>query len=761
MRAAAVVLALAVVAGLLWFLDAGSAPVGVAVPAPTPTGTSDAPASVSPRTGASDATAAQRDPVPAGAGPERAPDTDALPGLRVRVRNAAGRPVEEVPVKADLGAGRVEVRPTGADGIATFPIAARGDAVTAIPIALELPSLEALRADVPAASVARGEVFDLTLPPCGVIAVRLLGGDGQPVGGTPIHLELRPLGPAETLADAPRRNGVGVTAQGGAAEFAFVPLHSAFALIPRANGLHASFAPARVLGPTVDGQRVETTLREDATAACVVVRLVDAVRAPLRDAPITIDLSETIQVGESAGTSSTGTTDTTDADGELRLWFAAGGPDGRVRRVTFAQRTRPEAIGTLKLEHALPAGITHVGDVVLEVERTVALAGVVVDEADAPVAGARIDVSRINRFAGGGQARTGVALDARSDDAGAFAIHLAAAADAEFAVSARKDGYLADGGVETSYGASGLRLRLRHAGSITGSLAVEPADRELIGIRAGDADSRRPRDARLDGETGAFAVASLAAGTYVVEFTLRGVGRPWLRVPDVIVRAGEATADPRLQAVALPAALHRVRVLVEDSAGRALADAVVRADEPDDQADRIRLREHGGDGVTLLARPGTTWIAGAPGFRSQAFTVTGDEQTVRLLPGIPLRVRIVGDYAAGHPDLRLGVSATPTGAAPVAYFLAGANRSTSGQTRSLDALFVHADEFPAGADGGVLTLPTPGRWTIGLQAIATASGMRIATPIRGESTQEVTIGEAGDEVTLRLTEAALRASQAR
>lgn len=518
-----------------------------------------------------------------------------------------------------------------------------------------------------------------------------------------------------------------------------------------------------MLGPIREGQRVEITLREDANAACVVVRMVDAARAPLREVVIRTDLHETVQVGEASGTTSTGTIGTTDHDGELRLWFDAAGSIAPLRRITFTQQVRPETsdpapTGNLILEHALPVGITHLGDVVLDVDRTVALAGRVVDEHDVPVADARIVISRISRFAGGGQAHVGVNVDVHSDDDGAFELRVAAPADTEFAVSAQKDGYLASGTVEARFGTADLRVRLQRAGSITGSLALDAADLELVGVRASHGNPPRTREPRLDEATGAFTFESLVAGTYAVDVTLRGVGRPILTVPDVVVRAGEATVDPRLQAVGLPAGLHRVRVLVQDSAGRALADAIVRAEEPADLADKIRLQEHASDGITMLAPAGTAFVASAPGFRSQAFTPTDATHTVRLLPGIPLQVHVVGDYATEHQDVRLAVSAAPTGATQTAYFLRGPNRSTSGSARGLDALFVGGAEIPARATGTVLLLPTAGRWTVGLQAIAATGGMRITTRIRGDSTQEVTVGETGGEVTLSLTADAVRAA---
>lgn len=768
MRAGLVALVLAALAGLFWFLsggpnaetDAARSPMPAAALPPSDLST----AATSP---VSNSPGVQRDVLLAEPEAEaKSAPTDAALRLRVRVRNAAGRPVDSVPVRVDLGvlsSGRVDVRPTRSNGIATFPIPARNGVApfdasspVTIPVALELPTFDALRADVPAATIARGEVFDLALPPCGAIRVHLVGLDGRTASNARIGLELRPLAPDETLADAERRAGVSTSAEAGVAEFGFVPLHSVFALIPRAIGLRANFAPVRVLGPTAEGQCVETTLREDVTAACVVVRLVDATRAPVRGEQIGIGLNQKVQIGTSSGVTSTSTTETTDDAGELRLWFDAGGPDS-VRRITFARRERPEATATLTIDYPLAPGVTHLGDVVLDVERNVAFAGRVVDEHDAPVAGARIDVSRITRFPGGGRASTGVEVDAHSDDAGTFEIRFASDPDAEYSVSAHKEGYLAEGAVDARFGTADLRLRLRRAGSITGSLAVDAATLELIGVRAIATEIGR-REGVIDAATGAFAFESLAAGTYIVELTRRGAGRPWLRVADVDVRAGEATADPRLQGVALPAGLRRVRVIVQDSAGRPLADAIVRADEPLDVSQGISLRHHDGDGIAILARPGSSLFAGAPGFRSQAFTVVEETHTVHLLPGIPLRVRVAGDYASVHPDLQLGVSASPSGATAISYTVRGANRSTSGQTYGFDALFVSGAEIAPGEDRAQIVLPTPGRWTVGLNAIAATGGMRIATRIHGDSTQEVTVDETGGEVTLHLTAAAVSAA---
>lgn len=766
MRAALTVLALAVVAGLLWFLRSGfdAAPLP-ASPLPSP-GVRTPTVGDTPPLGIvdTDASAPRRDPVAVDSSAQ-APSVRGPRRLQVRVRNAAGKAVGMVPVRAELSAitpGRTEVRPTGTDGIATFPLPA-AESAAPIPIALELATFEPLRAEVPAATIARDEVYDLTLAPCGVIAVRLLGLDGQPARGAPVRVWLRPLAQGDTLADADRRAGISATSEDGTVEFPFAPLHTTFALVPTANGLRANFPRLAVLGPTTDGQRVAVDLREDATAACVVVRLVDPARAPLRETTVRIGLHETVRVGEASGITTTEATETTDAEGQLRLWFDAGGAVAPLRQITFTQQGRPDTkeaspTGTLTLSHALPVGVLHHGDVVLDVDRTVALAGHVVDEHDAPVADAVIEVSRISRFPDGGQARVGVDVAARSADDGAFELRFAAAADAEFGVSADKEGYLAANSVEARFGATDLRLRLQRAGSITGTLALEAADGELVSVRAREANGSRDREPNLDAATGAFTFTSLAAGTYIVEITLRGVGRPILSVPDVVVRAGAATADPRLQGVTLPAGLRRHLVLVQDSAGRALADAIVRADEPADAADRIRLHEHGSAGVTILAPPAAALIASAPGFRSTTFTPLDATHTVRLRPGIPLQVRLVGDYARAPGDVRLAVSASPTRAERTSYFLRGASRSTSGSARGLDALFVGGGELSGQDTSTVLLLPSPGRWTIGLQAIVATGGMRIATEIRGEGTQEVTVGEAGGEVTLRLSADALRAA---
>lgn len=763
MRAVLVLVTLAALAVVAWLLQAtsDSGPRGAATPAVA----ADEPrAAEAMSTGAASAAVERREvPIGASSSASLAGADDSRLTLRVRVKDAAGQAIARVPVRADLSAleaGRTETRPTGKDGIATFPLPAKAREPLhgAIVVALELPTFEPVRGEAPVALIVRNEPFELVLPPLGVLAVNLVQLDGTPFTGPNLRLELRPLAPEETLQDAARHQGVTQLASDGGAEFAFVPLHSAFALIPHAAGLHSSFAPVRVIGPTAIGQRLEVTLREDATRACVVIRLVDAARAPLGDTQVRIDLRESVQVGGSSGITSTGMNQTTDAAGELRLWFDAAGSKDRTRRLAFALHQRPEVCGTLAIDHALPPGVTHLGDVVLDELRTVALAGRVIDESDEPVAQARIQVARLSRTPGGGQARWSIGDDAQSGDDGAFAIKLAAAADTEFGVSAAKPGYLTEKAVEARYGAADLILRVRRAGSITGSLAFDADALGRIGIRVVEPDGRRGHEAMLDRQAATFARDGLAGGTYAVEMTLSGFCRPWLRVADVIVVAGQATADPRLQDVALPAGLRRVRVLVQDSAGRPLADALVRADEPAGPSTRIHLRRHGSDGVTMLVRPGTALIAGAPGLRSQTFTVTDDTHTVRLLPGIPLRVSVVGDYARAHPDLTLAVAAHPVGRDRVSYLLDGGDSSTSGSTHGLDSLLVGLAELAPRTTSTVVHLPRPGEWRVGLQAIATSGTMRVAVEIPGDARKEVLVGEGGAEVSLPLSATAVSAA---
>ncbi|MGE3175706.1 MAG: hypothetical protein AB7O97_23990 [Planctomycetota bacterium] len=402
------------------------------------------------------------------------------------------------------------------------------------------------------------------------------------------------------------------------------------------------------------------------------------------------------------------------ADGRFALTVEAVRTDGgRCGYQLFASHPRGTGAvsGELNLSALDPTAGAPVdlGDVVLD-HGMALVRGRVVDHDGVPIAGALVLV-RAPFGQGTRHVRTTGTPQSLAD--GTFALfaardqELPPSGDAGYTVQARTSGYRKAGPIPFAPGARDLELVLERAGAIAGSVRL------LRGQRAGDlrvsvtpADETAPVVGRV-GDDGAFRFDQLAPGFYAFRAELQnGSGAAAAvaaatDVPQVLVRPGEVTEDPRLQGVVIPALPDRLTLRVVDRDGQPIARATARLAG----AGRGGETRADPDGRIALPAPGAPvdLVVEAFGFRPATLRAVDRDQDVVLRPGLAAVLRCRGAPAhAEDPRYDLGLrfygpldpTAAPTNRRPMLW----------PDTTPLDHLFFDAD--------GALRMrfPAPGRY---------------------------------------------------
>lgn len=172
------------------------------------------------------------------------------------------------------------------------------------------------------------------------------------------------------------------------------------------------------------------------------------------------------------------------------------------------------------------------------------------------------------------------ALTARTDAEGHFEVR--GEETGEVVVLAGKEGYVLEQEVECSLPATRVTLVLERAGAILVTVAEDAlglADEVGVEVRSAGGD-RDVDHAYGPLRTGRARRGELPPGSYDVALVGRVDRRPLYTVPGVPVRAGETTADPRLQELDLRGLLQEVRVTVVDPEGRPMPGVTVRVHQP-------------------------------------------------------------------------------------------------------------------------------------------------------------------------------------
>lgn len=335
-------------------------------------------------------------------------------------------------------------------------------------------------------------------------------------------------------------------------------------------------------------------------------------------------------------------------------------------RTATARDPRVET-ASIDLSFPLPAGVHDVGDVALE-SRPPLVSGVVLDDDDRPVPGARLVVARQTTGTATSDPATvqwvSVARPEamfRTDAEGRFVVGGAFAPGTHSVIAGKDASTYADEPHGFVPPAEGVRLRLHRAATIAGSIVgIDAADRREIALEArretapGEPWVARGSVVRTSPmPDGTFTFTGLRPGRFevAVEFRFTEVAR----IHGVHARASETTRDPRLDSFDL-GRFRTIELTVVDANGKAVGSATARRLDPADSNRAVR-RNQGGDAegrVKLLVDGPLDVLVGAPGFRPTTLRGVAGDARVTLTRGIPVRVTVAN--AEKLPDAPVSLS---------------------------------------------------------------------------------------------------------
>jgi hypothetical protein len=495
-------------------------------------------------------------------------------GLRVRVVDDTGAPVAGIGVALVMqvaGQGRDErghATTRAPDGLARIGLEDLSE-LRARAATFAVSFVFSVTADVASATPVRAELEGwpkdgdealLRLPPTGGVRVRVLTREGTP------HTDDAQVAwwwvPADVAAADPdcaydRVSDHFVAAEGGVALLEGVGLDVTLQLSASAAGFGGVSARG-IAGPRTRGEVRDVELRLGPPLATVRVRVLDTAGRPLAETRLHGELwDEPDSVpGPAAGPARPSwLVLTTDAAGVATFQRASG----RVEvppRLDVTRRSRDKdaahdehwSIGSVRLPLALVEGETaDLGDVALAPVPVIA-AGVVVDEAGAPVPRAALWFSERptadHQWVSLPEPRCTTGADGRFLVRGPRLPKL-------LAVDVTAKGFTSLAARELEVGAQDVRLVLSPAserpptGAVKVHVELEPDVSPLallLKLRRPDGGVRRP-----DWWSGrAMQVDGLTQGSYDVWLETRDGGLELTRVEGVTVEAGQVTEDPRL-----------------------------------------------------------------------------------------------------------------------------------------------------------------------------------------------------------------------
>lgn len=332
----------------------------------------------------------------------------------------------------------------------------------------------------------------------------------------------------------------------------------------------ATAAPRAIEAPSRDAAASETAPPEGepTTGTFLVGRLLDVAGAPLANGVVELGLLATGNSTEMSGSD----TARTDASGRFRVRWPFGAEFDRSARVDFVfegeSDLRCEAASDLPMP--LAPGEIDLGDIRLSASPLIA-AGQVVDSLGA---GREAHVW-IERLTGNGEWDTVIELGGATDPQGFFRLRRALPAELgespRLRASAQDEDNVESPRIEFALGAEGLKLVIPARGGVAGHVRRPDGAVEIdVALVRGEQSLRYALP-----ENGDFEIPDADAGAWEFQVIGRLCG-PIVRIPDVVVAAGDVARDPRLADVTLDGVAKVLSIEVVDPQGAVIPTANVR-----------------------------------------------------------------------------------------------------------------------------------------------------------------------------------------
>lgn len=584
-----------------------------------------------------------------------------MSAVSARVTDAAGRPQAGVPVQLrvtesglDQAVLTVRTDEQGIGLIQPLDMLTRNDtADVRFELALGGTLAETVRHEFdprhpPAAPL------ELTLPPHGILEVRVLTADGKPW-------------PEPALIQALARDAEEVDGRMENEGLSGLLREGALRLRPAGLGQPLRVRAIRPDGTTIgelvcegparDGEVLPVNIQEQSGAAHVVGRAMREDGQPLAKTR----LSYEIRVTNFGFSSSDAGQIVTADDGSFQLAIEKPNLDEGAERI-FVLSTAPvngvQLIAETDLSWSLPPGVTDLGNLLLA-QPALLVSGWVVDESGRHLPGVPV------------QARPQVYFDkdrfswdwnanfyARSDEQGAFSIY-GNTDSAKIRVTGQMGEHWC-AGADVAPGSTDVRVIMNRAGRVAGLILLDPGTKaegfviQLASEMEGDREVTHW--AALVLADGSFNFTTVPPGVYRVEISPLGAGEPLASFDGLLVRAGEDCPDPRLNPIDLRGLLRVIRVRAVDEAGKPLRHFQVI----ENQADGNFMRYWANEDEVLIpmrAEPSDMQVM-HDGYLTVRLEDVKQDAEVRLSPGPRIRITFSGieNLPPGH-RLQVGLSA--------------------------------------------------------------------------------------------------------
>lgn len=602
--------------------------------------------------------------------------------LRVRVASPDGRPRVGVPIALRKRTGERPLRYTqklteteAPDGIGFFQHVQRRfelqgngwHTTLAFPM-LDQPTIPVVEGAVPT------EPVELVLPGAGTVDIRVRDENGKPlrteepigvfVEAFPDPSESQPIWPDGPWS-RPRLDGA------GNAQVAWIGLGLHLRVTARATSADSERMPVKVElpGPVTDGETVVCNIVVKAELPLseryptVAGRFVRADGTPWSP--------EMVRVWSRILPRPTKSTRTRDVpvgkDGRFGFLARHSWVDGGTRKYRIS--TDSGIVTWLDVSRPLQPGVNDVGDVVLD-HGVLLAAGQVVDDDGAPVAGARVTVTKHWVSDSGEDYWPDIDCsgDRQTDKEGRFSLHLVTGSEvpsAPLRFSATKGGFARGAAVPIAMGTRSLRYTLSRGGALEGSVALtEGQDPGDVRITIKCAGQYRFPDVKEDGT---FAVSGLPPGTARLSASLRAPGSPRTTVDGIEIVSGTTCRDPRIQGMRIEGRAAKITLQIVDESSSPIWFAhVVVVGRPNGR--RMVSNQKGVVEVLTESLPVDLEVT-AYGYRRARLSAVREDREVVLKKG--LRVRLSTSAATHGKDptwlMTVTVVRKPVGGGPLDY----------------------------------------------------------------------------------------------